>query len=331
MAITFGFFDSVSGDRTYDADQMSTYFEGLISDGVYENIGDKFLVTSNSGLTLNVGSGRAIVRSHWIKNDATATVTLDPADLQYGRIDAVVLRYDTSARSISLAVKKGTPSDSPSMPAITRNDSVYELYLASVLLKKAGTQPEMITDLRPSTYCGWVTGIVKQVDTSQLFVQWQEAYERQYAKFDAYMQAKMTEFNIWFEHLTRDLTVDCTIEKYQAEATPIEGSVGTIINIPEYDPETDVLFAFVNGVHYAGDIDYRVNVSQFGTKIMELLPAGRTFNDDDRVIFVVLKSVVGGNITQSSLVLTKIRSNSALFGIPPVIVETNQQPIVSEG
>lgn len=34
MAITCGFFDSVSGDRTYDADQMSTYFEGLISDGV---------------------------------------------------------------------------------------------------------------------------------------------------------------------------------------------------------------------------------------------------------------------------------------------------------
>ena len=59
MAITSGFFDSVSGDRTYDADQMSTYFEGLISDGVYENVGDRFAVTSaNSGMNINVGAGR---------------------------------------------------------------------------------------------------------------------------------------------------------------------------------------------------------------------------------------------------------------------------------
>ena len=38
MAITYGFFNAIKQsdgtyDRTYNADQMSTYFEGLVSDG----------------------------------------------------------------------------------------------------------------------------------------------------------------------------------------------------------------------------------------------------------------------------------------------------------
>ena len=40
MAVTYGFFNAIqqndgSYDRTYNADQMSTYFEGLVGDGVY--------------------------------------------------------------------------------------------------------------------------------------------------------------------------------------------------------------------------------------------------------------------------------------------------------
>lgn len=40
MAVTYGFFNSVNGDRKYNADQMSSYFDGLVTDGVYEKIGD---------------------------------------------------------------------------------------------------------------------------------------------------------------------------------------------------------------------------------------------------------------------------------------------------
>ena len=174
MAITSGFFDSVNGDRTYDADQMSNYFDGLVSNGVYESIGDRFLVRSaNNGMGITVGTGRAIIQSRWVKNDATATLTLDPSDVQLNRVDAVVLRLDTNARDISLVIKKGTAvSGTPTIPAITRNESVYELYIAAVYVSKGATQPTSITDLRPSSYCGWVTGVVQQVDTSDLFNQW---------------------------------------------------------------------------------------------------------------------------------------------------------------
>ena len=47
--VTYGFFNSVDGDRRYTADQMSNYFKGLISDGVYEGLGSALVVTAGDG------------------------------------------------------------------------------------------------------------------------------------------------------------------------------------------------------------------------------------------------------------------------------------------
>lgn len=295
MAITSGFFDSVSGDRTYDADQMSTYFEGLISDGVYENVGDRFAVTSaNSGMNINVGSGRAIVQSHWVKNDATTVLTLDPSDVQLNRVDAIVLRLDTNARDISLVVKKGTAvNGTPTMPAITRTATVYELYLAAVLVNKGTTQPTSITDLRPSSYCGWVTGLVQQVDTSDLFTQWQTAYAAQFAAFDAYIEAKQAAFDSWFADLTGQLKVDATITKYQNTVTVGGGSNGAPIGIDEYNPKTDILFVYVEGVFFTEGIDY-VQKTIAGENAIQLID--KDFRAGDEVTFIVLKNIPGGSV-----------------------------------
>lgn len=304
MAITSGFFDSVNGDRTYDADQMSNYFDGLVSDGVYESIGDRFIVTSaNNGMNINVGSGRAIIQSRWVKNDATTVLTLDPSDVQLNRIDAVVLRLDKTARSIELAIKKGTGvSGTPTMPSITRTESVYELYLASVYIAKKATQPTTITDLRPSSYCGWVTGVVQQVDTSDLFLQWQTAYEQMFSDFDAYMNAKKTEFDAWFSTLTSELRVDTTITKYEhVEVLSNTMYAGLLIGIgiPEYDSTTDVLFVYVDGVLFNDGTDKSVELNVGSYFIIEsnfFVSFNRTLNVGDEVTFVVLKNVIGGSV-----------------------------------
>ena len=60
MSVTCGFFNSSNGDRKYNADQMSSYFEGLVSDGVYENVGDALIVKAGDGMQVIVGEGRAI-------------------------------------------------------------------------------------------------------------------------------------------------------------------------------------------------------------------------------------------------------------------------------
>lgn len=287
MAITSGFFDSVGEDRLYDAEQITSYFDGLVSDGVYESIGNRFAVSAaSSGLAVSVGTGRAIIKSHWIKNDDAATVSLAAADVQYPRIDAIVLRLDMTERAVTLSAKTGTPAAAPVMPEITRTDEVYELYLASVYVAKNATAPGTITDLRPSTYCGWVTGIIKQVDTSDLFAQWQAAYAQQFSAFDAYIAAKQSEFDTWFSNLTQTLNVDTSIAKYQKTVTvATTGTWYLNIGIPEYDSSTDILFVYVNGLYFVEGEDYIVNGQGFAL-------LNRTFKSGDKVTFLVLHNVI---------------------------------------
>lgn len=70
MPVTYGFFNSVEGDRRYDADQMSNYFKGLISNGVYEGVGSALQVLAGTGMSVNVQTGRAIIDCKWINLDA---------------------------------------------------------------------------------------------------------------------------------------------------------------------------------------------------------------------------------------------------------------------
>ena len=112
MAITSGYFNSVNGDRKYNADQMSEYFEGIINEGVCQHIGGGLAVTAGTGLTVSVATGKAFIGQKWIKNDAALTLTITTAADQ-ARIDAVVLRRNTTNRVCEIAVKTGTPSASP--------------------------------------------------------------------------------------------------------------------------------------------------------------------------------------------------------------------------
>lgn len=332
MAITSGFFDSVEGDRLYDADQMSTYFEGLISDGVYENVGDRFLVSAGTGMSVNVGTGRAIVRSHWIKNDDTEEVSLDPASATQNRIDAIVLRYDTTERAVSLVVKKGTPaSGTPSIPEITRTDSVYELFIAAVLINKGAMQPTSITDLRPSSYCGWVTGIIDQVDTSDLFNQYEQAYARYYAEstaaFDAYMASRMAAFNAWFSTLTRELTVNAGITKltYQEHVDDTDPSIDMNhfpLPIEDFDIETDVLLLHVNGVYFEEPFDYEIkkeiSASQYPYYIWFFKRIGR----DADVTFTVMRNVVGKSVI---FAISDVQAVSSGGALPEVYAIASQE------
>ena len=80
MSVTSGFFNSLNGDRRYDARQFSALFDGIINDGVFANIGTSFKVTAAGGLQINIGLGRAWFNSTWVNNDAILPFTLDDSD-----------------------------------------------------------------------------------------------------------------------------------------------------------------------------------------------------------------------------------------------------------
>lgn len=300
MAITSGYFDSIDHDRLYDAATMSNYFEGLVSDGIYENIGDKFIVQAGSGLTISVGSGRGLIKTRWIKNDASVSFELDAADVQLNRIDAVVLRLDLteSGREITIAVKKGTSAANPTAPAMTRNTDIYELCLAYVRISRGTTSisQSYITDMRASNLCGYVTGLIRQVDTAELFLQWQTAYENYYAEstaaFDAYMAAKRAEFTEWFNSLTTSLNVNTAITKYTNSVTKIGTTSEVSVGIPEYDSSNDVIFVYINGVHMTDGVEYRASGSGDAAKITlaNVVSGNNTFTFD------VLKNVIGSGV-----------------------------------
>lgn len=158
MTVTSGFFDSLDGDRKYTAEQIGNYFEGIIGNGIFKEIGNEFAVQAGSGMNVKIGTGKAFINCHWIKNDAVLTLPIAAADKQYDRKDAIKLRLDTSetARSISIIVDTGTPNSSWKAPV--RSGSVYELVIAYVNVSAGATSITQsdITDCRSTQYCGWV-------------------------------------------------------------------------------------------------------------------------------------------------------------------------------
>ena len=159
MATTFGFFNSQNGDRTYNAEQIGDMFEGLVSQGVYDTVGDGFVVQPSSGLTISIGSGRAVVVDKWINNDAAVTMTLNPAHVTLNRYTAIVLRLNLENREITLEMVDGANSTSPVKPTLTRTSVIYEICLAYIYVAGGATSitTTNITDTRwDSNLCGYV-------------------------------------------------------------------------------------------------------------------------------------------------------------------------------
>lgn len=193
MAETSGFFNaemveddgSTTYDRIYYADQFAYYFSKFISNGVYINPATQLKVTSKGELKLNVAVGDAFINGYWYKNDENFELQLAQANGSLPRIDRIVLRWDSLTRYINLAILQGNPAATPSAKNLTRNADTWELGLADVYIGRGvlSVSDANITDLRPDrTYCGYVAGVVSQIDTTNLFAQFTDAFEQYYEK-----------------------------------------------------------------------------------------------------------------------------------------------------
>ena len=172
MTIRSGFFNSVNGDRKYDAKRFAEYFATFIANGVFPNPSTNFQVVSNNDMTVTVKPGKAWINGYVAIDDEDYILTIDSADGALNRIDRVVLRWDAVDREIRIEVKKGTFASSPVAPSLQRDADAYELGIADIRFNKGAVSitQASITDLRLSNeYCGIVHGLVEQVDTEVLF------------------------------------------------------------------------------------------------------------------------------------------------------------------
>lgn len=301
MAVTYGFFNSVDGDRVYDANQMSEYFQGLISDGVYEKVDNALVVKAGGEMSVNVDTGRAIIKGRWLKNDAVKNIEITAADALLNRWTAIVVRINFENRLIGIFAKDGTAAANPVKPSMLRDSTRWEICLAYVYVRAGATAITQanITDMRASSLCGWVTGIVKQVDTSELFLQWQNAYEDFYYRFES-----------WFAHLTATLQVNTYIKQFRIFKT-INSNMDDIecnsTTIQGYEPEeSDIIMVYVDGKlvdEWSMDTptqpdEYEISWAQEGSSFVVhlVLP----ISQPKKMEVVIFKSVIGDPPTLGS-------------------------------
>ena len=189
MAERYSFFNAevdTSGnyDRTYLAEDIASYFASFVGNGVYANSADNLKIVPSDAMTIAVKAGKGWINGYYYENDSDLEFLLDNADGAKGRIDSVVLRLDLTNRYLRIFVKKGALATNPVAPTLTRNADVYELQLATISVSAGATAiaEAQITDTRfNSAVCGIVAGVIEQIDATNLFSQYDDA------------------FNTWFE------------------------------------------------------------------------------------------------------------------------------------
>lgn len=192
MAEHYSFFDAQGSegnyDRTYSSADLAKYFSSFIGNGVYANPANQLKVSpANGKMAVNVAVGKAWINGYYYElTDTPKQLTLAVGDSNYSRIDLVVCSLNLSNRLIELKVIQGAAAASPQEPTYSRTEDIHDLVLAKINVASGAIElaEEDITDMRPNNdYCGFVTGVVEQIDTTGLFSQ-----------YDA-------EFNNWFEEI----------------------------------------------------------------------------------------------------------------------------------
>ena len=119
MSIEYGFFNSIEGDRVYDADQISNIYEGLFTNGVIKGLGGEMYVCPGGGMTVRVMTGKCIIENKWLKigSDLDCTLTLTGGESQ-DRIDLIVACLLEKERKMEIRVIKGTAAASPVEPKV---------------------------------------------------------------------------------------------------------------------------------------------------------------------------------------------------------------------
>ena len=243
------------GGITYDAEDAAAYFSTRTS-GVFSTEED-FAVTvaEDGGTAVTVGAGRAWMHvSRFTGQSVTLrearTVELPFADSNLPRIDAVVLRYDATARTTTLKVLQGTPASKPSAPAISRTELVYDLCLCQISRPAGQTAltAANLTDTRTDeALCGLmrdgVTGIPMEALGAQALAKAKETAKLCDKLLASYSGGYL---GIWPVTLTADGWAECTDVPGYAYKQTAELRAAREANVPSAVPTPETFTVAVS-------------------------------------------------------------------------------------
>ena len=317
MSVSSGFFNSLNGDRKYDAAQMSAIFDGLIIDGVFASIGTAFAVKAAGGLTVNVGIGKAWFDHTWTVNDSILPMTAPEAEVLLDRIDAVVLEVNgtESVRENTIKFVKGNPSSAPSRPTLTNEGNVHQ-YPLCCIYRKYGTAVINQADITPmvgTESTPFVTGILQTISLDELLGKWQDELDRftdaRSQEVDDWIAQEESDFTAWFNKMKADLQQEQTVLDqwiaseqadflawYNQMKDQLSGDVAGNLQL-EIDKEE------VKRILLVGFEDGTKEFSDDGTVITSTASDGRTltktFSDGFLTMTNVLKSAAGAEVARA--------------------------------
>lgn len=317
MSVSSGFFNSLNGDRKYNAAQMSAIFDGLIIDGVFASIGTAFAVKAAGGLTVNVGIGKAWFDHTWTVNDSILPMTAPEAEVLLDRIDAVVLEVNgmESVRENTIKFVKGNPSSAPSRPTLTNEGNVHQ-YPLCYIYRKYGTAVINQADITPmvgTESTPFVTGILQTISLDELLGKWQDELDRftdaRSQEVNDWIAQEESDFTAWFNKMKADLqqeqnVLDQWIASEQADflawynqmKDQLSGDVAGNLQL-EIDKEE------VKRILLVGFEDGTKEFSDDGTVITSTASDGRTltktFSDGFLTMTNVLKSAAGAEVARA--------------------------------
>jgi hypothetical protein len=258
MALKFGFFNSINGDRTYNADDMTKPYNRIVSNGVFadENGTTGFKVESHSGLQIKVNSGNGLFKNKWCELTADELLTVPTPNVSYPRIDTIVLRVDENNRTMSLEYIQGTPAGTPTKPTISNNDLVKDYRLANITVpaNAMNITASNIEDTRYSSECGVVSNLLQNSDLTSMYSQWQ-------SNFEEWFNEKKAELATWFAQQEQSLGDITPLRQFVKNVVVGEYDNKTTIpiNMTVYNMESDILNVYVNGMLLIKGIDYATN------------------------------------------------------------------------
>lgn len=317
MSVSSGFFNSLNGDRKYNAAQMSAIFDGLIIDGVFASIGTAFAVKAAGGLTVNVGIGKAWFDHTWTVNDSILPMTAPEAEVLLDRIDAVVLEVNgmESVRNNTIKFVKGNPSSAPSRPTLTNEGNVHQ-YPLCYIYRKYGTAVINQADITPmvgTESTPFVTGILHTISLDELLGKWQDELDRftdaRSKEVDDWIAQEESDFTAWFNKMKADLQQEQTVLDqwiaseqadflawYNQMKDQLSGDVAGNLQL-EIDKEE------VKRILLVGFEDGTKEFSDDGTVITSTASDGRiltkTFSDGFLTMTNVLKSAAGAEVARA--------------------------------
>ena len=298
------FFNSIDGDRKYNANDFTRYFSSILSNGVFLNGDNNFKVSVGSGMNITVNKGFGNINGNLFFEDAPTTLEIPTNHVQKYYI--VVVRLDYLQREVTITYK-----ETQDINNLQRDEGAYELCLAliSVPPSEINILDENITDTRPNAkVCGFVNSLIT-VDGEELFSQFE------------------SEFNNWFDGVKGVFGEDVAgnllnlINSNKDEISKIKNSFGKAGGVATLNSD-----GFIDEEHIQKQTIKLLNSSDVGTKTLEL--NGLNFGQASKNKVVNLytsasSSASNFKITSNGEIILNERVESSSFAYVHIIIIIN--------